>query len=110
MGTVNNEVLVKAKEAASELVYMTPEELQKKMSEEGKEFTLEEATQMKEHLTKLANGEMTDEEENILFGTFKDGELTDEDLEGVSGGREYERDHIPTWWERFWEALCACCR
>lgn len=65
----------------------TPQEVQKALSEKGVDVTVEEIEQARELLIRYENGQLSEKEQSILDMFQKgEGELSDKDLEDVSGG------------------------
>lgn len=86
--------LVKIKEVFSDEEFVksllnleTPQEVQQALKEKDVDLSIDEITSIGELLTRYANDELTDQDKKVIELASKPvDELSDEDLESVSGG------------------------
>ncbi len=70
------------------LALETAQEVQEALSQKGVELTVEDIELIADFLNRYQAGELTGKEEKAIKAaqSFKDGELSDEELEEVAGG------------------------
>lgn len=86
--------LSRIKEVCSDQEYLkelfnlsTPEEVQASLKEKGIDMTIDEINQTADFLNRANNGELTENEQKAVEMLSKsNGELSEEDLESVTGG------------------------
>lgn len=82
------EILSDQEYVKSLLDLKTPEEMQKSLEGRGADLTIDEINRIMDTVKRCLNNELTEQEKNMLKAAQENdaGELSDDELENVSGG------------------------